>query len=633
MLPQPRTAVRRRIGEVLVEQHVLTEGQLNLALGAQRQTPPGEHRLRLGAVVLRMGLATERQIAAALAAALSLDLFDLGRTTLNPGTTRLLPRAVAERDECLLLAFEAGRATVATTDPTNVVAIDDVRLHTGATEVLLQVATPTQLREGLGRAWSLSSDSSSYVSAAPEPEPESLEEAMRSDVDDAPVVRLVNAILGDAVRARASDVHIEPQQRDLRVRYRVDGVLREVMTVPRTMSASIISRIKIMSGLDIAVRRRPQDGRSRIELDGKTLDTRVSTLPTMHGEKVVLRLLARAADIPSLSAVGLTARQLPVLRGALASPQGLVVICGPTGSGKTSTLYAALNEVSDIGHNIVTLEDPVELQLPGISQVQVHEASGLTFARGLRSILRQDPDIILVGEARDTETAEMALQASLTGHLVLTTLHTNNAVSAITRLVEMGADPHLLASSLTLVAAQRLVRTPCDACAAPYAPDVDVLHQLGLIPADLDAGSPRRGAGCGHCGDSGYRGRAGIFEMLPVTEAMREVLHETPTEAAVTTAARAAGLRTLRAEAVARAMAGLTTFEEALRVTHADADVGLRCPACTRGIGLEMVACPWCAADLDTGRCADCRRVLQPEWRLCPWCRTPALTSQPDVPA
>ncbi len=621
MVPQSSTAVRRRIGEVLVEQGVVSEGQLALALRTQREVQPGVHRQRLGAVVLQMGMATERQIAAALAAALNLELADLGRTTLNPAIVRLLPRAVAERDECLILAFEGNRATVATTDPTNVVAIDDVRLHTGATDVILRVATPTQLREGLGRAWSLTSDSSALVPAAPEPELESLSQAIRADVDDAPVVRLVNAVLGDAVRARASDVHIEPQQGDLRVRYRVDGVLRQVMTVPRGMSASIISRIKIMSGLDIAVRRRPQDGRSRIELDGKMLDTRVSTLPTMHGEKVVLRLLARAADIPSLSAVGLTPKQLPVLRGALASPQGLVVICGPTGSGKTSTLYAALNEVSDIGHNIVTLEDPVELQLPGISQVQVHEASGLTFARGLRSILRQDPDIILVGEARDQETAEMALQASLTGHLVLTTLHTNNAVSAITRLVEMGADPHLLASSLTLVAAQRLVRTPCEACATTYVPDPDVLHQLGLVAEDLETAEPRRGTGCGHCGDSGYRGRSGIFEMLPVTEALREVLHETPTEAAVSAAARAAGLRTLRAEAVARARQGQTTFEEALRVTHADADVGIRCPSCTRGIALGMVACPWCGAALDTGACASCDRALQPEWHICPWCR------------
>ncbi len=624
MVPQSSTAVRRRIGEVLVEQKVVTEGQLELALQAQKNVPPGGRRQRLGAVIIKMGMATERQIASALAGALNLELADLGRITLDPATVRLLPRAVAERDECLILAFAGHRATVATTDPTNVVALDDVRLHTGATEVVVLVATPTQLREGLGRAWSLSSDSSALVEAATEPEPERIEEVLRSDIDDAPVVRLVNAVLGDAVRARASDVHIEPQLGDLRVRYRVDGVLRQVMTVPRTMAPAIISRIKIMSGLDIAVRRRPQDGRSRIELDGKTLDTRVSTLPTMHGEKVVLRLLARAADIPSLADVGLTPAQLPVLRGALASPQGLVVICGPTGSGKTSTLYAALNEVSDIGHNIVTLEDPVELQLPGISQVQVHEASGLTFARGLRSILRQDPDIILVGEARDTETAEMALQASLTGHLVLTTLHTNNAVSAITRLVEMGADPHLLASSLTLVAAQRLVRTPCDACAAPYAPDPDVLHQLGLVADDLAAGTPRRGTGCGDCGDTGYRGRSGIFEMLPVTESLREVLHETPTEAAVTAAARAAGLRTLRSEAVARAMAGRTTFEEALRVTHADADVGIRCPSCTRGIALEMVACPWCGTALDTGKCVACDRMLQPEWRICPWCRTPA---------
>ncbi|MDP9239187.1 MAG: Flp pilus assembly complex ATPase component TadA [Actinomycetota bacterium] len=614
---------RRRIGEVLVEQGVLTQAQLETCLAAQQQTPPGIRRRRLGAVIIGLELASERQIATALAGAMNLELADLGRRPVDPAVVRLLPQAMAERHECLVLALDGPRIIVATSDPTNVVALDDIRLHTGATEVVLKVATATKLREALARAWSLANDSSGLVPFAQD-EPEEIDEGLAAGVDAAPVVRLVNALLGDAVRTRASDVHIEPQQSELRVRYRVDGVLRQVMTVPRAQAAAVVSRIKIMAGLDIAERRRPQDGRSRIQADGTSVDVRISTLPTMHGEKVVLRLLARADDIPALDACGLTDEQLPVMRGALSSPQGLVIICGPTGSGKTSTLYAALQEISDIEHNVVTLEDPVELQLPGISQVQVHEASGLTFARGLRSVLRQDPDVVLVGEARDTETAELALQASLTGHLVLTTLHTNSAISAVTRLVEMGADAFLLASCLTLVVAQRLVRLPCVSCAAPYEPDPDVLHLLGLTLEDIESATPRRGAGCVECGDSGYRGRTGIFELLPVTEALRAVLHESPTEAAVGAAARESGVRTLRTAAVACAMKGVTTFEEALRVTHADTDVGLRCPGCTRVVSPGMVACPWCSCDLESGRCAGCERMLQPEWPLCPWCRTVA---------
>ncbi|PZS33151.1 MAG: general secretion pathway protein GspE [Pseudonocardiales bacterium] len=622
MIAEQQTPRRRRLGEVLVEQGVLNEAQLDTALSAQMQTPAGVGRQRLGTTVISLGLATERQIARALATALTLELADLGRAPLDSTAARLLPRAMAQRHECLVLAIDGGKITVATSDPTNVVAMDDIRLHTGATEIVLKVATATQVREGLGRAWSLSSDSSGVVPLPAEVELEMPDEI--SEVDAAPVVRLVNAVLGDAVRARASDVHIEPQQTELRVRYRVDGVLRQVMTVPRGSTAAMVSRIKILAGLDIAERRRPQDGRTRIQADGTMIDVRVSTLPTMHGEKVVLRLLARADDIPGLDRCGLTPEQLPIMRGALSSPQGLVIICGPTGSGKTSTLYAALKEISDIEHNVVTLEDPVELQLPGISQVQVHEASGLTFARGLRSVLRQDPDVVLVGEARDTETAELALQASLTGHLVLTTLHTNDAVSAVTRLVEMGADAFLLASCLTLVVAQRLVRLPCESCAEAYLPDPDVLHLLGLTAEDLEDATPRRGAGCGDCGDTGYKGRSGIFELLPITEALRAVLHASPTEAAVGAAAREAGVRSLRSAAVARAKQGMTTFEEALRVSHADTDVGLRCPGCTRVISLGMVACPWCATDLESGRCAGCERMLEPEWKLCPWCRTVA---------
>ena len=396
-----------------------------------------------------------------------------------------------------------------------------MKLYTGATELVVLVATESQVRDHLARSWSLSEDSSDVhtLFEGIDAQDEAPEEVSAQGVEAAPIVRLVDVVLADAVRARASDVHVEPQAGELRIRYRVDGLLRDVMTVPRNATAAIVSRIKIVSGLDIAERRRPQDGRAKLTVDGLTVEARISTLPTLHGEKVVIRLLPRADNVPMLSRTGLTASQLELVNNALVQAQGLVLITGPTGSGKTNTLYAAIQQVSTPDRNIVTLEDPVEVQVPGITQVQVHERSGLTFARGLRSILRQDPDIVLVGEVRDQETAELALKASLTGHLVLTTLHTNDAVAAVTRLVDMGVEPFLVASSLSLVVAQRLVRRPCDACAAPYVPTARTLSLLGLTEADLEGAAPRRGKGCAECGGTGYRGRTGIFEVLPVTAA------------------------------------------------------------------------------------------------------------------
>ena len=545
--PAPRRA-RRRIGEVLIEQGLLTEEQLQGALKSQQEPPPGQSRKRLGQVVTDLGLATERDVARALAEALGLPLVDLGRTVVVPEHVRLLPRAVAERSGIMVLERQGNRVTVATADPTNVVALDDVKLYTGASDLVVVVATDSQVRDHLTRAWSLSEDSAemgTLFEGLSDDGPDEAASLQADAVEAAPIVRLVDVLLADAVRARASDVHVEPQAGDLRIRYRVDGLLRDVMTVPRNATASAVSRIKIVSGLDIAERRRPQDGRAKLSVDGMVVEARVSTLPTLHGEKVVIRLLPRAENVPLLTHTGLTPPQLELVGSALTQSQGLVLITGPTGSGKTNTLYAAIQQVSTPDRNIVTLEDPVEVQVAGITQVQVHERSGLTFARGLRSILRQDPDIVLVGEVRDQETAELALQASLTGHLVLTTLHTNDAISAITRLVDMGVEPFLVASSLSLVIAQRLVRKPCASCLHDYAPTPRTLALLGLQEFDLAGATPKRGRGCADCGGTGYRGRTGIFEVLPVTAALRKVLLSTPTEAAIAAAARAHGMTTL----------------------------------------------------------------------------------------
>jgi type IV pilus assembly protein PilB len=614
---------RRRIGEVLVASGLLTEEQLAAALNKQRDVLPGQSRPRLGTVVIEMGHATEAQVAEALAVALGLELVDLARTMVVPEHVRLLPRQVAERSNELELSKEGTRLKVATSDPTNVVALDDVKLYTRATDIEVVVATESQVREQLGRAWSLSEDADVSTLFENLDEEESNEDLAQGSTDSAPIVRLVDVILADAVRARASDVHVEPQAGELRIRYRVDGLLRDVMTVPRNATAAAVSRIKIVSGLDIAERRRPQDGRAKLTVDGATIEARISTLPTLHGEKVVIRLLPRAENVPLLHKTGLTPSQLEMLGSALIQSQGLVLITGPTGSGKTNTLYAAIQQVSTPDRNIVTLEDPVEVQVAGITQVQVHERSGMTFARGLRSVLRQDPDIVLVGEVRDPETAELALQASLTGHLVLTTLHTNDAVSAVTRLVDMGVEPFLVASSLTLVVAQRLVRRPCASCAAEYLPSPRTLALLGLTDEDLVGATPTRGKGCSECGGTGYRGRTGIFEVLPVTAALRKVLLTTPTEAAIGAAAREHGMTTLRASALAAAHRGETTYEEVLRATHVDAVSGPRCPSCARALADDMVCCPWDGALVQRDRCVNCERQLDHEWASCPWCRTP----------
>ena len=619
-VPLPEFAQRRQLGEVLLDQGLVDQDQLEAALTAQSADQPP--RRRLGNVVTQLGFATEREVAEALAAHLGLAAADLSQVSPAADVVRLLPRAVAERTGVLVLErHPSGALVIAMSDPTNVLALDDVRLYTNAPELFIVVAPSTQITRHLDRAWSLSQDASGVQLIA-----EDLEEAVIDDfgegsVDDAPIVKLVNQVLSDAARMQASDIHIEMQRDGLRFRYRIDGLLREVMTAPRRLGPAIVSRVKIMAGLDIAERRNPQDGRSRIVVDDYSLDTRVSTLPALHGEKVVIRLLARAEVMPSLESLGFEPAQLATFLAALSVPQGLILVTGPTGSGKTNTLYAAIHQTMSPEKNVVTLEDPIEVQLAGITQVQVNEKSGLTFDRGLRSVLRQDPDVILVGEVRDAKTAELALKSALTGHLVLTTLHANSAVAALTRLVDMGVEPFLVASSLTAAVAQRLVRKPCTACAQAYLPDDGTLALLGLRLADIRDATPRKGVGCPDCAGTGYRGRVAVYEVLEVDAALRRVLMTSPTEATVGAQARASGMRTLRASALEKARRGETTFEEAVRVTHSDQAGGRHCPSCERTVETGMHRCPWCSVALDAGGCASCSRELAPDWLVCPWCR------------
>lgn len=562
------SADRRRLGEILVSGHLINHEQLAAALKAQSTAERA--RRRLGMVVADLGFASELAVATALADHLGLIAIDLARVATDPDVVRQLPRPIAERTGVLLLGeHPAGGLVVAAADPTNVLALDDVRLYTRASDLYVTVATSTHIREHLARAWSLSEGSQmqdlahGLLPTQAEPDAEVVTEA------DAPIVRMVNEILSDASRLRASDIHLEPQRDALRVRYRVDGVLREVTTAPAQIGVLLISRIKILAGLDIAQRRVPQDGRARISVDGKHVDTRVSTLPSMHGEKVVIRLLTRPESVPDLDRLGFSAEQLTAFRLAMGMPQGLILITGPTGSGKTNTLYAAIADISTPERNIITLEDPVEVQLAGITQVQVNPKAGLTFESGLRSILRQDPDIILVGEVRDAQTAELALKAAITGHQVFTTLHTSSAVGALTRLVDMGVEPFLVASSLVASLAQRLVRVPCRTCREPYVPAGDLLARLGLTPDHLRSATPIRGTGCHECGGTGYNGRTAVYEIVSVDAAMRRVLTATPNETAVAEQARRNGVQDLHAHALSKAAAGETTYEEVLRVATA----------------------------------------------------------------
>jgi type IV pilus assembly protein PilB len=560
--------MRRRLGEVLVAHGVINDEQLDEVLAEQATLQPTDQtaRQRLGQLLVGHGLATEHQVAEALGDLLALDVVDLSVEPVDPGIVRLIPRSMAERFGLIVIAREPAGLRVATSDPTNVLALDDVRIHTKERALHVVVATPSQIRMQIQRVWSLGDDAANAVQLLSDELDDLGEES--DETDQTPTVKLLDALLGDAVRAGASDVHVEPQREGIRIRYRVDGLLRDVMKVPRNAGPSMTSRLKIISGLDIAERRVPQDGRTRISVDGHTTDARVSTLPTIHGEKVVIRLLTASDQVPRLDELGLLPGQERVLRQALLVSQGLVLITGPTGSGKTNTLYAAIDQVVTPERNVITLEDPVEIQMQGITQVNVNPKAGMTFARGLRAVLRQDPDVVLVGEVRDPETAELALRASMTGHLVLSTVHTNSAAQALTRLVDMDLPPYLVASALNLVVAQRLVRKVCAACAEPYEPDPDVLELLDVQPERMKGATPRRGKGCLACGSTGYSGRTGVFEVLPMTPRARHTFAHNPVEESLYSEDRP--FMSLREAALEQGLAGVTTLEEVVRVTQVD---------------------------------------------------------------
>jgi type IV pilus assembly protein PilB len=516
-------------------------------------------------LLVDQGVITAEQRARAIAERLGLDFLDLTQYRLDMAAVNLLPPDVARRCELVPVAREGeDTLVVAMADPANVVAIDDVEIQTGM-NVQVAVATREDILAVIANMTRLDSAVTEVV------EEDSHAEVEMFDVHDAatetPIVKLVNALLSQAVTHGASDVHFEAETREMRVRIRVDGVLEEIARIPGRMVPGVVSRIKIMCELDISERRLPQDGRVGLNVAGKQIDIRVVTLPTVHGESVVMRILDRSNVLIEIPKLGLDDFSLQRLAGATGHAHGSVLVTGPTGSGKSTTLYAVLNSLNTPDKNIVTIEDPVEYQLDGVTQVAVNPRSGLTFAAGLRAMMRADPDIIMVGEIRDRETAQISIEAALTGHLLLSTLHTNDAPSSITRLVEMGIEPFLVASSVRCVVAQRLARVLCTGCKKPVTLEADVLARSGLhVEHDITG---YEAAGCPRCSGSGYRGRVGIYEIMPVSDEIRDLALHSASSDRIMDTARAEGMRTLREDAFEKVKAGVTAVDEILRVLGA----------------------------------------------------------------
>ena len=554
----------KQLGEVLLEEGLVTEAQLLAALDESMASGGS-----LGRTLVEIGVLTENQLVRALAAQVGMQFVDLDEHPVDKNAVTLVPGALCRRYTVLPIAIENGALVLATADPGNVMAVDDVRTVSGR-HVIPVIASYDNLTRAIDRFVRADDEmeglSSAFVEQSAEPEVD-LSNLGDSIDDDAPIVRYVNLLVTQAITDRSSDIHIEPTEHDLRVRYRIDGVLHEVQRSPKNIQSGVISRVKIMSDIDIAERRKPQDGRMSVTHNGRKIDLRVATLPTVWGEKIVMRILDNSTASLDLRDLSFLDHNLEMYRESYTKPYGMLLVTGPTGSGKSTTLYATLNAVSKPEINVITVEDPVEYRLPGINQVQVNPKAGLTFAGALRSILRSDPDVVLLGEIRDHETAQIAIEAALTGHLVLSTLHTNDAPSAVTRLTEMGIEPFLVGSALDCVVAQRLARKLCEKCKEPYVPTEAelVAARFPWVPGE-EIPQLWRPGGCVACSKTGYRGRIALHEVMRVTEDIERhaVAHSSAADIAAT--AQRQGMVTLRDDGWHKVALGRTSIEEVLRV-------------------------------------------------------------------
>ena len=552
----------KQLGQILLEQGLVTEEHLKRALEEHRNTPKS-----LGRVLIDLGYIRERDLVRALAEQVGLEFVDLTEYRVDASATALLPEALCRRYRAIPIGEEGDKLLVAMSDPANVYALDDIRTVTGR-EVRPVVATSNDVDQAIAKFSGMGDQVEALASEAAEALDEETDlSGIEAAVEEAPIVKLVQAIMTQAASDRASDVHIEPTEKDVRVRFRVDGVLHEVMHSPKSIQGGLISRLKVMGDLNIAEKRVPQDGRVSIRVNNRTLDLRLATLPTVFGEKIVIRILDKSNALLQLSELGFLADSFERYERSFRKPYGAILVTGPTGSGKSTTLYATLNIVNSVDRHIITVEDPVEYRLPGVNQMQVNPKAGLTFASALRSILRADPDIILIGEVRDRETAMIAVESALTGHLVFSSLHTNDAPSAITRLIEMEVETFLVASAIDCIVAQRLARKLCERCRQSYVPEESELTEAGYAQERFaELGEFFRPVGCGSCANTGYRGRIGLYEVMPMSEEIERLTVERASTETVKRVAVEQGMKTLRDDGLEKASAGITSIEEIARV-------------------------------------------------------------------
>ena len=569
-LGQPQT---RRLGDLLVAEGLISDAQLKQALVDQKGKTE-----KLGSILVRLGFINEEQLIGFLSRQYGIPSITLSNVDVDNETLRLVPPAIARKYEVLPVKRIGGTLTLAMADPTNIFALDDVAFMTNL-QILPVVAPQAAIRKAIDRHYETQQASMSDVLTEITTDSTNVEVVedekastvdvfeLKESADEAPVVKLVNMVLVDAIRKGASDLHWEPYEKVFRIRFRIDGVLHEMLAPPKRLEPAIISRLKIMSNLDISERRVPQDGRIKLRYGNREIDFRVSILPTIFGEKAVLRILDKEALQLDLTKLGFDPWSYEKFSNAIHQPYGMVLITGPTGSGKTTTLYSAIATINSPEHNIMTAEDPVEYNLKGVNQVQVNEGVGRTFAAVLRSFLRQDPDVILVGETRDLETAQISIRAALTGHLVFTTLHTNDCPSTVARLLDMGIQPFLLSSSLLVILAQRLGRRICKECRQPVDANEDDLIPYGHLPTGVGKTQFYKGKGCQVCNFTGMKGRVAIYEVMPISEELRDMILKNASTAELREMAQKQGMKTLRQSGLMKVLEGTTTVEEVLRVT------------------------------------------------------------------
>ncbi|MCG3116133.1 MAG: Flp pilus assembly complex ATPase component TadA [Candidatus Manganitrophus sp. SA1] len=619
---------KKRIGDLLCSSGLITEADLQMAIEEQKRTGK-----RMGVTLIELKLVTEFDIANTLAHQLGIQYISLESTPIEPEAIAIVPENLARKYHCVPINVDKRQLSVAMVDPLDYECIKDIGFNTNL-EVKPLISTRKEIIKAIEQHYHLEDSVENIVEETTDAFKDSYleivpvisqsEVAPSEDLRDksqmAPIIRLFNLILLKAMKARASDIHIDSQRNKVSVRFRVDGILKEEMSLPKWVQGAVVSRIKILASLDISERRLPQDGAIRVRLDNHDIDLRIATLPTQYGEKVVIRILDQSATPVNMEILGLSEKDYQQLVQFSQKRQGILLVSGPTGSGKTSTLYSFINQIRSEEINIMTVEDPIEYNIEGLNQIQVKPDIGLSFANCLRSILRQDPNVILVGEIRDLETAEIAFRAAMTGHFVISTIHTNDAIATIVRLLDMGIPRYIIANTLVGIVAQRLVRKICSKCKETAPVSEEGIRKLSKRASPLNPSDSYRGKGCAQCNFTGFRGRTGIFEVLPFSTKIREMIASGGTEEEIRWAIEGQGVTTMGEDGLTKVKQGVTTLEEVLRVIEVEEEIRILCPGCQKAIHLDFVICPHCRHEIQSN-CSCCKRHLKADWLVCPYCK------------